>query len=44
MLERVPPHNEEAEQAFLGSLILDGDMLDEVGTKIHKNSFYFEKH
>ncbi len=44
MLERVPPHNEEAEQAFLGSLILQGDMLDEVGSKIHKNSFYFEKH
>lgn len=44
MLERVPPHNEEAEQAFLGSLILQGDMLDEVGTKIQKNSFYFDKH
>lgn len=44
MLERVPPHNEEAEQAFLGSLILQGDMLDEVSSKIHKESFYFEKH
>lgn len=44
MLERVPPHNEEAEQAFIGSLILQGDMLDEVSAIIHKESFYFEKH
>src|SRR6056297_435725 len=44
MQERVPPHNEEAEQAFLGSLILSGDMLDEVGSRVHKSSFYFEKH
>ncbi len=44
MLERIPPHNEEAEQAFLGSLILQGDMLDEVTGNLRRASFYFEKH
>lgn len=44
MQERVPPHNEEAEQAFLGSLIIQGDMVDEVSNHIHRESFYFDKH
>lgn len=44
MLERVPPHSEEAEQALLGSLLLQGEMLDEVLGKIRPGSFYQERH
>src|SRR5665811_2047579 len=41
---RVPPHDSEAEQAFLGSIMLKPYSLNDVGDSIKPDDFYSEKH
>lgn len=41
---RVPPHNMDAEQALLGSIMLRPEVMYEVADITHPSSFYFEKH
>ncbi len=43
-LERVPPHNLEAEQSVLGALLIDRNALSEVSGRLKPESFYLEKH
>lgn len=41
---RIPPHNLDAEMAFLGSIMLRPDAIYEVMDIVSPNSLYFEKH
>jgi replicative DNA helicase len=41
---RIPPHNLEAEQALLGSIMLRPDAIYEVMDIVSVHSFYYEKH
>jgi len=41
---RLPPQNTEAEQALLGSILLNPPILEEVMTIVTPRSFYTEKH
>ncbi len=43
-LERVPPQNLEAEQALLGSLLLDKNAIVRIGDLITSEDFYADKH
>lgn len=43
-IERQMPSNVEAEQAVLGSLLLDGDAMTRVLGFLRANDFYLEKH
>jgi len=40
ILDRVPPHSLEAEQALLGSLLLDPLLIDEIVLKLRADDFY----
>lgn len=44
ILGRVPPHNEEAEQAVLGAMLLSRDAIAKVVEILHSDSFYYEHH
>src|SRR3989344_5148364 len=41
---RIPPHNNEAEKALLGSVMLRPEVMYEVTDLIYPHSFYSEKH
>ncbi|MFP4490178.1 MAG: replicative DNA helicase [Spirochaetaceae bacterium] len=41
---RVPPHNEEAERATLGAILLDGDALSTVFRYLRADDFYKNSH
>lgn len=41
---RIPPHNTEAEQSVLGSLLIDRNALSEVSGRLKPEAFYLEKH
>ena len=41
---RMPPHNIDAEISLLGSLLLDGAMMDRVADTVGKNDFYKNEH
>jgi len=41
---RVPPHDTEAEQAFLGSIMLKPYSLNDIGDTVKAEDFYSEKH
>ncbi len=41
--ERLPPHNLEAEEAVLGSILIDGDTIGHVATFLHDTDFYRER-
>ena len=43
-MERIPPHNDEAERSVLGSAMLDKDALFDVVELIHADDFYNEGH
>lgn len=43
-LERLTPQNIEAEQSFLGSLLLDKDAMIKVADEVHPDDFYLDKH
>jgi len=40
----IPPHSIEAEQAVLGSIILNNNMLEKITNKLNKNDFYIKTH
>jgi len=42
--EKLPPQNIEAEQSFLGSLLIDKDAIIKVGDIVHPDDFYSDKH
>ncbi|MDO8583960.1 MAG: replicative DNA helicase [bacterium] len=44
MLERLTPQNPEAEQSFLGSLLLDKDAMVKVADMLQADDFYLDKH
>lgn len=44
MTQRVPPHNIEAEQSVLGSLLLDENAWDEVVDQLREEDFYKPAH
>ena len=44
MLERLTPQNIEAEQSFLGSLLLDKDAIIKVADLLSPEDFYVDKH
>jgi replicative DNA helicase len=44
MLERLTPQNIEAEQSFLGSLLLDKDAIIKVADLLSAEDFYVDKH
>jgi replicative DNA helicase len=41
---RIPPHDEEAEQAVLGAILMDKDAIITVSQLISPDNFYDEKH
>ncbi len=41
---RVPPHQLEAEQATLGSILIDQDALIKIADRLNSEDFYVEKH
>ncbi len=43
-LHKIPPHNEEAEQSFLGALLIDPEAIMKIADKVRPDDFYFEKH
>ncbi|MEG0829500.1 MAG: replicative DNA helicase [Anaerovoracaceae bacterium] len=44
MIERIPPHNEEAEKSVLGSALLSKDALFEIMEVVKADDFYNEIH
>ena len=44
MIERIPPHNDEAERSVLGSALLDKDALLDVVESVTADDFYNEAH
>ncbi|MGB4645770.1 MAG: replicative DNA helicase, partial [Dictyoglomaceae bacterium] len=44
ILGKIPPHNEEAEQAVLGAMLLSRDAIAKVVEILHPDSFYYEHH
>lgn len=44
MLERIPPHNDEAERSVLGSIMLNKEALYDAFEYVTAEDFYFEKH
>ncbi len=44
MIERIPPHNDEAERSVLGSALLDKDALLDVVELLTADDFYNEAH
>ena len=43
-IEKLPPQNLEAEQSFLGSLLIDKDAIIKIADIIHENDFYKDSH
>ena len=43
-MNKVPPHNKEAEQSFLGALLIDAEAVTKVADAVEGENFYFDKH
>jgi replicative DNA helicase len=43
-IDKVPPHSNEAEQSFLGALLLDKDAIIKVGDAVQPDDFYRDIH
>ncbi len=41
--DRLPPHDSEAENSVIGSLLLDGDSLTKVSAFLKPEDFYLDK-
>lgn len=44
MIDKIPPHSSEAEQSFLGALLLDKDAIIKVGDAVQPDDFYRDIH
>src|ERR1035437_793274 len=44
VIERVPPHNHEAEQAVLAAMLVDREAIARVMEALDSNSFYRQAH
>ena len=44
MIERIPPHNEEAERSVLGAAMLNKEVLFDILEEIKEDDFYNESH
>ena len=44
MIDRIPPHNEEAEKSVLGAAMLNKDALYDVMEEVRAQDFYNELH
>lgn len=44
MVDKIPPHSNEAEQSFLGALLLDKDAIIKVGDAVQPDDFYRDIH
>lgn len=44
MKEKIPPHNIEAEQSVIGSLLIDKEALVKVVDIVKQESFYQDNH
>ncbi len=44
MIDRIPPHNAEAERSVLGAAMLDKDILSEILEEVKEEDFYNENH
>ena len=44
LFDRVPPHDENAEMAVLGGMLMSKDAVGEVSQNISENDFYLPKH
>jgi replicative DNA helicase len=44
MMERIPPHNDEAEKSVLGAVMLSKDALFDVMEEVRTSDFYHEAH
>ena len=42
-VEKLPPHDERAEESVVGSLLIDGDAIVTVSTLLKPEDFYIEK-
>ena len=43
-MERIPPHNEEAERSALGAVMLNKEVLLDVTEEVKPEDFYNESH
>ena len=43
-MERIPPHNEDAEKSVLGAAMLDKDALYDVMEEVRSQDFYNQNH
>jgi replicative DNA helicase len=44
LLQRIPPHNIEAEQSVLGSMLIDIESVSEASGTLSGQDFYSEAH
>ena len=44
MIERIPPHNEEAERSVLGAAMLNKEVLFDIVEEVKEDDFYNESH
>ena len=44
MIERIPPHNEEAERSVRGAAMLNKEVLFDILEEVKEDDFYNESH
>ena len=44
IISKIPPHNLEAEQAVLGSMLIDHEAIIKIADSLHPEDFYSDKH
>ena len=44
MIDRIPPHNAEAERSALGAAMLDKNILSDILEEVKEEDFYNENH
>ncbi len=43
-VNKIPPHSQEAEQSFLGAILIDPEAMLKVADHVDEEMFYFDKH
>ncbi len=44
VIQKTPPHSDEAEQAVIGSMLMDADAVEFACTHLEKDDFYSQRH